>query len=134
MTPEQKTLVRDSFAKITPIAPAVVAMFYDRLFHLDPTLRALFKTDMKQQGRKLIGMIATVVANLDRFDRVGPSLRDLGARHAGYGVSKPAYDTMEEALLWTLEQRLGADFTPATREAWSAWYAVLAGTMQAAAV
>jgi len=50
MTPESQRLVRDSFAKVAPIAPAAAAMFYDRLFTLDPTLRPLFKGDMQEQG------------------------------------------------------------------------------------
>jgi hemoglobin-like flavoprotein len=35
--------------------------------------------------------------------------------------------------MWTLEQGLGDDFTPATRQAWGEAYAILAGTMQQAA-
>jgi hemoglobin-like flavoprotein len=133
MTPEQKTLVRDSFAKVTPIAPAAAAMFYDRLFVLDPSLRPLFKGDMKEQGRKLIAMIVTAVANLDRLDAIVPAVRDLGRRHAGYGVKPSDYDTVATALLWTLEQGLGDAFTPATREAWTVCYGILSGEMKAAA-
>lgn len=107
MTPEQKTLVRDSFAKVTPIAPAFAAMFYARLFELDPALRPLFRIDMKEQGRKLIAMIVTAVGNLDRLDDIVPAVRDLGKRHAGYGVLDAHYDTVANALLWTLDQRLG---------------------------
>jgi hypothetical protein len=42
MTPEAQRLVRESFDKVAPIAPAAAAMFYDRLFVLDPALRPLF--------------------------------------------------------------------------------------------
>jgi hemoglobin-like flavoprotein len=133
MTPEQKTLVRDSFAKVTPIAPAFAAMFYARLFELDPALRPLFRIDMKEQGRKLIAMIVTAVGNLDRLDDIVPAVRDLGKRHAGYGVLDAHYDTVANALLWTLDQRLGADFTSDTKAAWIACYSVLAGEMKAAA-
>jgi hemoglobin-like flavoprotein len=132
MTPEQATLVRDSFAKVSPIASQAAAMFYDRLFVLDPSLRALFKGDMNEQGRKLMAMIGTAVGNLDRLDTIVPAVRDLGRRHTGYGVKQADYDTVAEALLWTLEQGLGADFTPDTKAAWVSVYTVLAGEMQAA--
>jgi hemoglobin-like flavoprotein len=132
MTPEQATLVRDSFAKVAPIAPQAAAMFYERLFVLDPSLRALFKGDMNEQGRKLMAMIGTAVGNLDRLDAIVPAVRDLGRRHNGYGVKQADYDTVAEALLWTLEQGLGADFTPDTKAAWVSVYTVLAGEMQAA--
>ena len=133
MTPEQQKLVRDSFAKVAPIAPAAAGMFYDRLFVLDPTLRPLFKGDMTEQGRKLMAMIGTAVANLHRLGDILPAVRDLGQRHAGYGVKVSHYDTVANALLWTLEQGLGPDFTPATRDAWAACYGAITSEMKAAA-
>lgn len=48
MTPENQALVRDSFAKVVPIAPRAAALFYDRLFELDPSLRPLFQGDMRE--------------------------------------------------------------------------------------
>ena len=84
MTPEAQRLVRESFAKVTPIAPAAAAMFYDRLFVLDPALRPLFKGDMAEQGRKLMSMIGVAVANLGKLDVIVPAVRDLGRRHAGW--------------------------------------------------
>lgn len=133
MTPETQKLVRDSFAKVAPIAPAAAAMFYDRLFVLDPTLRPLFKGDMTEQGKKLMAMIGTAVANLHNLDAVVPAVQDLGRRHAGYGVQPEHYATVAEALLWTLGQGLGDDFTPATKAAWVETYTTLATVMQQAA-
>lgn len=133
MTPDNQALVRESFAKVVPIAPAAAAMFYDRLFALDPSLRPLFKGDMNEQGRKLMAMIGTAVANLGRLDTILPAVQDLGRRHAGYGVPKASYDAVAAALLWTLEQGLGADFTLATRAAWTEAYTILAGVMKDAA-
>ncbi|HEX9790189.1 MAG TPA: hypothetical protein VGA60_05970, partial [Kiloniellales bacterium] len=45
----QKRLVQDSFAAVLPIAEAAAELFYGRLFELDPSLRRLFKGDMKEQ-------------------------------------------------------------------------------------
>jgi hemoglobin-like flavoprotein len=133
MTPEQQNLVGGSFAKVAPIAAQAAAMFYDRLFALDPALRPLFKGDMTEQGQKLMAMIGTAVANLHRLGDIVPAVRDLGRRHGGYGVKYADYYTVAGALLWTLEQGLGADFTPATRDAWVACYGVLAREMKTAA-
>jgi hemoglobin-like flavoprotein len=132
MTPAQKQLVRDSFAKLAPIADDAAALFYQRLFILDPKLKALFTHDMKEQGRKLMSMIGTAVAQLDKVEALAPVLRELGKRHVGYGVRDSDYDTVATALLWTLEKGLGADFTPALKDAWTACYGVLAGEMKAA--
>ena len=133
MTPDQKHLVRSSLAKVAPIAPAAAAMFYDRLFELDPGLRPLFHGDMEEQGRKLMAMIATAVANLDTLDAIVPAVRNLGRRHAAYGVRDADYDTVAEALLWTLERGLGSEFDDATREAWAQCYGILAAEMKSAA-
>ena len=131
MAPEQNHLVRSSFAKVAPIAPAAAAMFYDRPFQLDPELRPLFRGDMEEQGRKLMGMIATVVTNLDSLDTIMPAIRNLRLRHA-HGVSDADYDTVAAALLWTLEQGLGSDFDDATRNAWAQCYGTLSAEMKSA--
>jgi hemoglobin-like flavoprotein len=133
MTPEQKQLVQTTFAKVAPMAEAAAAMFYARLFELDPRLRPLFRGDMTEQGRKLMRMIGMAVNGLDRLDELVPAVRQLGIRHAGYGVTDDHYGTVAAALLWTLERGLGADYTPAVEEAWTTVYAVLATTMKDAA-
>jgi len=124
MDPEQQHLVRASFAKVAPIADTAAAMFYDRLFATDPRLRPLFKGDMGVQGRLLMTMIETAVENVHQLDQILPAVRDLGRRHAGYGVKAADYDTVAGALLGTLEQALGSEFTSAVRNAWIAYYEV----------
>ena len=130
MTEEEKTLIRDSFAKAATDPQAVAAMFYGRLFAVAPEVRSLFKGDMNAQGRKLMAMIGTAVQNLDRLDAVVPAVRELGQRHVAYGARPEHYPVVGEALLWTLEQGLGEDFTPATKAAWTTCYTTLATVMQ----
>lgn len=133
MTPEQITLVQTSFGKVVPIREQATSLFYGRLFELDPSLKPLFKGDMKQQGVKLMAMIATAVASLRALEGIIPAVQALAKRHVGYGVQPSHYATVGAALLWTLEQGLGADFTPEVKDAWAACYGLLSGTMQQAA-
>jgi nitric oxide dioxygenase len=133
MTPSEITLVKESFEKVRPIADQAAALFYGRLFELDPALRSLFHGDMVEQGRKLMASLALATATLDRPDQLLPVVRSLGVRHVGYGVREEHYATVGAALLWTLEKGLGADFTPAVRAAWTETYTLLAETMIAAA-
>jgi hemoglobin-like flavoprotein len=130
MTEDQKTLIRSSFAQIAPNAQAVAALFYERLFILDPALKPLFRGDMEEQGRKLMGMIGVAVVNLDRLDEIVPAVQQLGARHAGYGVPNESYATVGAALAWTLAQGLGEDYTGEMAAAWSDCYATIAAVMQ----
>ena len=92
-----------------PIADTAAELFYGKLFSLDPSLKPLFKGDIKQQGRKLMSMIGTAVSGLTRLEQIVPAVQALGVRHAGYGVQPAHYGTVATALLWTLEQGLGAD-------------------------
>lgn len=128
MTPKQIDLVQQSWAKVQDMD--VAALFYRRLFERDPSLRALFKADMTEQGRRLTHMIDLAVSCLSSFDRIVPTVQAMGRRHAGYGVTEAHYAAVAGALLWTLEQGLGADFSGETRDAWIAAYAAIAGTMQ----
>ena len=133
MTPEQIALVQISFAQVLPIADTATALFYSRLFELDPSLKPLFKGDMAEQGRKLMTMIRVVVNGLHRLDQLVPAVQELGRRHARYGVQDEHYGTVGAALIWTLRQGLGAGFTPETEVAWTTAYTLLAETMKAAA-
>jgi hemoglobin-like flavoprotein len=133
MTPGDKQLVQESFAKVVPIAEQAAALFYQNLFAQDPSLKPLFKGDMVEQGKKLMKMIATAVNGLDQLDAIVPAVQDLGRRHVQYGVTPQHYDTVGAALIQTLAQGLGPAFTPAVKEAWITVYGLLATTMKAAA-
>lgn len=133
ITPTQKRLVQDSFGLVVPIAPTAAALFYQRLFEIDPALRPMFKGDIGEQGKKLMQALALAVKSLDRPEALMPVLQDLGRRHARYGVTDAHYDTVGAALIWTLEKGLGERFTADVRGAWVAVYQVVATTMKVAA-
>ncbi|GAB1856794.1 globin family protein [Flavobacteriaceae bacterium MHTCC 0001] len=132
---ETKTieLVQGSFEKVVPIADKAAEIFYDKLFELDPKLKPLFKGDMKEQGAKLMSMIGTAVNGLTNLEAIVPAVQNLGKNHVGYGVKDSHYDTVGEALIYTLGAGLGDDFTPDTKDAWVEVYTVLATTMKDAA-
>jgi hemoglobin-like flavoprotein len=132
MTPQQVALVRQSFAKVVPIREQAAALFYDRLFAIDESTRPLFRGDMKSQGAKLMAAIGAVVKSLDRIETMLDDLRALARRHDRYGVGEEHYASVGAALLWTLEQGLGPDFTPEVQEAWATAYGLLSSAMIAA--
>jgi len=129
----QQELVRTTFARLAVMPEVAGALFYERLFAVNPTFRPLFKNDMRVQGVKLMSMLDMVVYNLPESGQVLSAIRDLAVRHVEYGVKLADYDSVREALLWTLDQVLGKDFTPAVREAWAVCYDELACEMKAAA-
>lgn len=133
MNETQIQLVQTSFNQVRPIAVTAAELFYNRLFTLDPSLRPMFKGDMAHQGRMLMSMLSAAVNGLTNLAALVPVVRQLGARHATYGVRDEHYATVGSALVWTLEQGLGDAFTLDVRKAWTAAYGVLANTMQASA-
>jgi hemoglobin-like flavoprotein len=130
---DQITFLRASFAWIEPRAGVVALMFYQRLFELDPELRRLFHTDIEVQGQKLMQLLKAAVSLLDSPAQMTRILADLGRRHRDYGVRDEHYDTVGSALLSSLDEALGARFDPATRDAWTQLYGVMASTMKEAA-
>lgn len=133
MTPEQKSLVLQSWKKLSPKVEAAANLFYFKLFELDPSLKLLFKNDMGEQKRKLMHTLGFAIVNLNSLETLVPVLRLLGKRHGGYGVKDEHYESVGTALLWALEQGLGADFTPEVKQAWTAVYQALAAVMKLAA-
>ena len=108
MLARQKKLIQDTWKQVVPIADQAAAIFYQRLFEIDPSTRPLFNTtDMVQQRKKLIQILSVAVSSLDNLGALGKTVEDLGQRHAGYGVKDAHYDSVGVALLWTLEQGLG---------------------------
>lgn len=133
MTPEKVALVKESWAKVEPIADTAADLFYNRLFELDSSLRPLFPEDMAEQKKKLMQTLAVCVHALDRLEEIVPQVQALGRRHVDYEVKPEHYPTVGAALLWTLGQGLGEGFTPEVEEAWTETYTVLSTTMIEAA-
>ena len=133
MNAAQQELVRTTFARLAVMPEVAGALFYEQLFAATPSFRPLFKNDMRIQGVKLMTMLAMVVYNLPELGKILPAIHDLAVRHVEYGVKIADYDAVREALVWTLDQALGEDFTPAAQEAWTVCYDELADEMKAAA-
>jgi hemoglobin-like flavoprotein len=131
LTPEQKQLVRSTWALVAPIQEDAARLFYGKLFEIDPSTKPLFASaDMAEQGKKLMQTIGVAVAGLERLEAIRSAVESLGRRHVGYGVREEHYVSVGAALLWTLGQGLGEEFTPEVEEAWAETYWALATIMK----
>jgi len=133
ITERQKQLVVDSFKKVEPISEVAAGIFYGKLFRYDPSLKALFKSDMKSQGKKLMAALKLAVNTLNNLDALVPVLQKMAIKHVEYGVKVEDYTPVGNALINTLEKGLGADFTPELKTAWAHTYKVMADVMRQAA-
>jgi hemoglobin-like flavoprotein len=129
MTREQADIVQSTWRAVLPVGDTFAELFYGRLFAVDPGLRRLFRDDLLEQGRNLTAMLSVAAANLAKPERIRVALRQLGQRHAAYGVEPKDFRTVEDALLFALEHALIDVFTPEVKAAWQAAYALLSSTM-----
>jgi hemoglobin-like flavoprotein len=133
MTPEQVDLIRQSFDAMWPIRRDIADLCYGRFFELAPDARDLFPSDMERQRIKLMDMIAALVGSLEQRALFQSLVTHSGRQHARFGVQPSQYAAMGEALMWSLECKFGASFTPQLRESWRALYATVQVEMLRAA-
>lgn len=130
MTADQIHLLRKSFGRVEEQAQVAALVFYRRLFELNPKLRPLFKTDIESQAAKLMDMLGLALSLTSRPGALEVELMESGKRHAGYGAREEDYATVGQAMIGMLEEVLGKEFTPATRDAWLAFYTYTSDTMK----
>lgn len=93
-------------------------VFYGQLFDLDPGARALFKRDIEQQGRMLVRMISFSLSSFHEGTNLRQSLEKLAIAHASKGVVWTQYNTMGDALFYSLRKVLASEFTQPINDAW----------------
>jgi len=133
MTKERIQLLQQHFLKMLSVSDLAGQLFYKRLFELDPSLRSMFKPDMQEMTRQLMQTVGMIVTGLSTPDEVMNLVAEHGRKHAGYGVIEAHYETVRTALLWTLNQILGLEFTPEAQAAWREAYDFIAKVMKDAA-
>ncbi len=125
-------LLRSSFALIAEREPHFTRRFYDNLFATHPDLRRLF--DPRRRGRQekmLTEALVAVLWHLEEPDWLSSQLGALGAKHVGYGVTRPMYDAVGECLLMTLGEVAGEAWTPPVRAGWAEAFAAIRDLMLA---
>lgn len=122
LTDAQIRLIEESYQEISFHLTFAGDRFYEYLFEMHPEVRPLFKNNMSTQSMKLMQMIGYAVANLHTPDVLNSVVIELGQRHVGYGIQRHHYAYVGEALLKTLGELLGAQFTPEVRQAWQQLY------------
>lgn len=130
MTANEIQLIKTSWRLFRAVDPVLVGdVFYSRLFIQYPSLKPLFRISKEEQSKKLIDMLNVIVGRFDKLDELRDDIAALAFRHVRYGVKPAHYKAVGEALLWTLQQGLGADWTNEVKAAWEAGYNTLAGAM-----
>lgn len=122
MTQNQIDLIRDSWSKVSWQSPQLVASFHVHLFNVDHEAQSLFVSGNSNKVTGMMMVIDVAVGMLDQWENFVQTLRDFGRRHVVYGVSESHYAGFGDALLLTLRELLGSEFTHEAQAAWRAFY------------
>lgn len=127
-------LLTSSFELVIERQPQLTTRFYEILFERYPQAKPLFgRNSGPTQARMLGEALAAVVEHLEDAPWLAENLGALGARHVDYGVTDEMYGWVGDALLATLAEAAGDDWSPALAQAWADAYGAIAGLMQSGA-
>lgn len=129
MTTDNTVLLRKSWSAAMVDKEALAKHFYTTLFELAPQTEALFKSDLGEQGKKLVATLAFIIDSLDDEEALLSAARDLAIRHVAYDVSADQYALVGQALISTFRELLGDAFDQEAERAWGETYTALADHM-----
>jgi hemoglobin-like flavoprotein len=127
-------LLRSSFELVVDRQPRLTHRFYEILFERHPQAKSLFtRYSAAAQEKMLTDALVAVMDHLEDAPWLSSTLKQLGAKHVGYGVTPEMYAWVGGSLLATLAEAGGPYWTPALQSAWTDAYGAIAGLMQAGA-
>ena len=142
LTEDERKAIVESWRSVQPTASTLPDLLFGHLLDRVPSYRGLFGEDLASQKIVIGKTLDRVVAahrTADETDwRTDVEAKDdpfflllaLGRRYADvYQVPAGFWETLGEALVWTIRQPLGPAFTPTVEAAWTR----LAGLIAAAA-
>ncbi len=119
MTAQGLDTIRTSFSALSPHAETLGERFFTRLFVLQPSLRALLPRDHWQRSHDLVALLGMVVKNASRPEQIQNALMDFGAKAQRVGIMPQHYGLARRALLDSMKDVLGADWTPEVEGDWT---------------
>lgn len=129
LTESEIEIIRSSAEKMAELNVIATNMFYANLFKEVPEIRALFPDEMFEQSEKLWASIVMVVESVDDLTEIVPALKDLGARHIGYGAEPEHYKIVSRILIETMASLMADDWTADHQATWTNAMRIVVETM-----
>jgi len=124
------SLIETSFEKLAPNANELAKLFYKELFEKYPSVKPLFKnTRIKNQEKKLVSALSTVVSSLRKPDELEAVLIGLGNKHIKYGAKPEHYEAVIETLLEVMANTAGNEWSEKIENTWRQALNSVASTM-----
>jgi len=133
-------LVRDSWGCLKSLRPETVGVaLFRNIFELAPNAldlypfkneRDLYNSEkLKSHGVRVVTVVGAAVDKIEELDMLALTLTELGMKHVGYGAKPAHYDIVGKALLKTLRDALGTNFTNEVESAWMKLYGFITKIM-----
>ena len=134
MTPEELELITADGHVVRGCPDDFARSFYATLFELAPETRELFPEDLTAQRGKLVNELLFLVDTATDHEGLGldgfiARARELGKRHAGYGVTNRDYAPVGAALVAALRSCVPA-WDDDHDVAWRKLYRLIADVMR----
>lgn len=118
MTQKDIDNITRSWSLIVNDELANMLKFYNRLFEIAPQVRVYFPDDMSRLAEKLGFTLNLLVTNLGDFDKLRPTLEELGRFHRDLGVQNSHYRYVIKALLFTIKDAMDVFYSDEIGQSW----------------
>lgn len=113
-------LLQSSLELVVSRRPEITPRFYEILFTRHPEAKPLFgRNSGAAQAQMLQEAIVAVIDHVEDAEWLTSTLGAMGAKHVDYGVTASMYPWVGGALIATLAEIAGPDWTPEMEAAWS---------------
>ena len=114
--------LRDSYGEIARDPTAAGLLFYEHLFRIDPGTKDLFVASVDEMAPRIMNTLGLLVAHIQSGDGLDDILGDLALRHVAYGVKPEHYQSVGQALLETISERLAPEMDSELEDIWRKTY------------
>ncbi|KAK9126550.1 hypothetical protein Scep_015396 [Stephania cephalantha] len=145
-TEEQETLVKQSWESMKLNVPELSLRFFSTILEIAPAAKGMFSflkdsdeiphnnPKLKAHAIKVFKMTCEAAIQLREKGEVVISentLKNLGSVHLKKGVIGPHFEVVKEALLRTIKEAMGEQYSEEMEKAWSEAYDQLAAAIKA---
>ncbi|HEY2551681.1 MAG TPA: globin domain-containing protein [Streptosporangiaceae bacterium] len=113
-------VIKQTFSRVMADEQNAMEYFYGLLFAQSPEVRSLFPLAMTDLRYRVFAALVRLIWSTDNRQAYTTQLAQLGRDHRRFGVREKHHKAFFAALLATVEQFSGQDWTEQARSAWQA--------------
>lgn len=132
MTASKNNLVSSTFLSAVEDPSSFTDTFKRRLFARDSSLKRLFEAGQEASDGAVVEVLTAVVDALSDKSALAALAEEIAVRFQAASIQPRHYGVIGQALLDTLELRLGATYTEEVHDAWADVYVRVAEAVMAA--